>query len=123
MSFVVSTPPPCFLPAPPTAPAESVWYVYLARCADGTLYAGITNHLARRLAAHNAGTASRYTRVRRPVAFVWTEPHPDRAAATRRENALKKMPRAARLALIATSGGSPDRSAAADATPPVKPPA
>lgn len=45
----------------------SSWHVYLLRCADETLYCGITNDLTRRLARHNAGTASKYTRSRTPV--------------------------------------------------------
>ena len=44
-----------------------MYYVYLLRCADGTLYTGFTNDLARRLAAHNAGRGAKYTRGRRPV--------------------------------------------------------
>lgn len=76
------------------------WFCYLLKCADGTLYAGITNDLEKRLAAHNRGEASKYTRTRLPAAFAWTEPHPDRAAASRREMQLKKMRREEKLALI-----------------------
>ncbi|HEY7517838.1 MAG TPA: GIY-YIG nuclease family protein [Methylomirabilota bacterium] len=75
------------------------WCCYLLQCADGTLYAGITNALDRRLARHNAGTASKYTRTRRPVRLVWCEPARDRAAALRREAALKRLRRAAKQAL------------------------
>jgi len=75
--------------------------VYLLRCADGTLYCGWTVDLERRLAAHNAGRASRYTRSRRPVALAWSAPQPDRAAAMREEVRIKQLPRAAKLALIA----------------------
>jgi putative endonuclease len=76
------------------------WFCYLLECADGTLYAGITTSLDRRLVAHNLGSASKYTRARRPVRLVHTEPYPDRSTATRREAALKRMPRAAKLALL-----------------------
>lgn len=76
------------------------WHVYLLECADGTLYCGITNDLAKRLAAHNAGRASRYTRARLPVRVVWSEPCADRSAALRRELALKALPRRAKLALV-----------------------
>ena len=69
------------------------WFCYLLECADGTLYAGITNALDRRLAAHNAGSASKYTRARLPVRLVWIERGRDRAAASRREAALKALPR------------------------------
>jgi putative endonuclease len=76
------------------------WFCYLLECADGTLYAGITTSLDRRLAAHNLGSASKYTRARRPVRLVHAEPYPDRSAATRREAALKRLSRAAKLALL-----------------------
>ena len=76
------------------------WIVYLLRCRDGSLYTGITNDLARRLAAHRAGTASAYTRSRRPVRLAYREGQPDRGAALRREAAIKRLPRAAKLALV-----------------------
>ena len=75
--------------------------VYLLRCADDTLYCGWTVDVERRLAAHNAGKASRYTRSRLPVELAWTAPQPDRAAAMREELRIKRLPRAAKLALIA----------------------
>jgi putative endonuclease len=78
----------------------SRWIVYVLRCADGSLYTGITNDLARRLAAHRAGTASRYTRTRGPVRVVHREPASDRGAALRREAAIKRLPRSAKLVLI-----------------------
>lgn len=76
------------------------WHCYLLECADGTLYTGITNDLEKRLAAHNNGTASKYTRSRLPVQLVYAEPHADRAAASRREMAVKRLPRTAKLALL-----------------------
>jgi putative endonuclease len=76
------------------------WTVYVLRCGDGSLYTGITNDLRRRLAAHRAGTASRYTRARGPVRVVHREPAADRGAALRREAAIKRLPRSAKLALI-----------------------
>lgn len=79
--------------------ASSSWFVYLLRCADGTLYAGITTDLDRRVVEHNAGSGARYTRARRPVELIHAEPAADRSAASRREAALKKLPRAAKLAL------------------------
>ena len=48
-------------------------YTYILKCADGTFYCGWTNNLDRRLSAHNAGTASKYTRTRRPVRLVYRE--------------------------------------------------
>jgi len=79
--------------------------VYLLRCADGTLYCGWTNDLDRRVAAHNAGRASRYTRSRRPVELAWSQPQPDRGTAMREEIRIKQLPRAAKLALV--DRGSP----------------
>lgn len=79
---------------------EKRWHVYLLRCADGTLYAGMTNDLPKRLAAHNAGAASRYTRSRLPVALAWSERCASRSAALRREAAIKRLTRVQKQALI-----------------------
>ena len=76
------------------------WLCYLLRCADDSMYCGITNDLDKRLAAHNAGTASKYTRVRLPVELVYTESCADRAAASKREMDIKSLARAEKLALI-----------------------
>jgi putative endonuclease len=66
------------------------WYFYLVRCCDHTLYAGITTDLNRRLAEHNAGTASKYTRAKGPVRLVKWERLRSKSAAARREAAVKK---------------------------------
>jgi putative endonuclease len=76
-------------------------FVYLLRCADDSLYCGWTTDVARRLAAHQAGTASRYTRSRRPVALAAVVPAADRSAAMREEARIKQLSRAEKLALIA----------------------
>lgn len=78
----------------------SGWHCYMLECADGTLYTGITNDLEKRLAAHNSGTASKCTRSRLPVKLVFTEDMPDRAAASRREAQIKRLPRASKLELV-----------------------
>jgi predicted GIY-YIG superfamily endonuclease len=52
---------------------DTLWYCYLARCCDGSLYVGITTDLHRRMAEHNAGRGAKYTRSRRPVTLVWWE--------------------------------------------------
>jgi len=78
----------------------STWHVYVLRCADGTLYTGITTDLARRVEEHNSGEGARYTASRGPVALVYDEAAPDRSAASRREAAIKKLSRAEKLALI-----------------------
>ena len=79
------------------------WFCYLLRCADDTLYCGITNDLEKRLAAHNAGTASKYTRVRVPVELVFAESCADRSAASKREMEIKSLKRTDKLALIQSS--------------------
>jgi len=77
------------------------WFVYFVRCRDGSLYAGATNDLERRLAAHNGGRGAAYTRSRRPVRLTYWEKAGDRSAALRREAALKRLPRPAKLELVA----------------------
>jgi len=76
------------------------WVVYMLRCRDGSLYTGITNDLSKRLAAHRAGTGARYTRARLPVRLVYREARATRGAALRREAAIKRLRRAAKLALL-----------------------
>jgi len=78
------------------------WWVYVLRCADGTLYTGVTTAVARRLRQHNAGTASKYTRPRRPVELVYRQRATSHGAALRREAAIKRLTRRAKEALIGT---------------------
>jgi putative endonuclease len=78
-------------------------YVYLLRCADDSLYCGWTTDVRRRLAAHEAGTASRYTRSRRPVDLAAVIEVGDRSAALREEARIKRLPRAAKLRLAAAA--------------------
>ncbi len=80
--------------------AAPCWFVYLLRCADGSLYAGVTTDPERRLEEHNAGTGARYTRGRRPVVLAYLERAPDRAGACRREAAIKRLTRTDKLTLI-----------------------
>ena len=77
-------------------------FVYLLRCADGSLYCGWTDDVERRLAAHRAGKASRYTRSRLPVELAWVTEVADRSAAMREEARIKRLPRSAKLALLAS---------------------
>jgi putative endonuclease len=79
-------------------------YVYLLRCADESLYCGWTTDVERRLAAHLAGTASRYTRSRRPVELAAVIPVADRAAALREEARIKHLPRAEKLRVAVAFG-------------------
>lgn len=87
---------------PKPLPREKRWLVYVLRCADHSLYSGITLDLARRLSEHNqhAGRAAAYTWARRPVRLVYKEAHRGRAAASRREAEIKKMTKAAKERLI-----------------------
>lgn len=78
-----------------------MFFTYIVECADGSLYTGWTTDLTRRVAAHNAGRGAYYTRLRRPVRLVYWEHHATRAEAQRRENAIKRLRRAAKLELIA----------------------
>jgi uncharacterized protein (TIGR02453 family) len=77
------------------------WFVYLARCADGTLYTGVTTDPVRRERAHNAGRGAAYTRSRLPVSLVHLEPAVARGAALRRELAIKRLTRREKEAMVA----------------------
>ena len=76
-------------------------FFYLLRCADDSLYCGWTEDVERRLAAHRAGTASRYTRSRLPIELARVIEVADRSAALREEARIKRLSRAAKLALLA----------------------
>ena len=75
-------------------------FVYLLRCADGTLYCGWTTDVERRLSEHRAGAGSRYTRSRLPVELAAVLPVADRSAALREERRIKRLPRAQKLELL-----------------------
>ena len=77
-----------------------MWYVYILRCADGSLYAGSTTNLDHRLKTHNSGKGAKYTRSRRPVELAYWETAADKSGAFRREAAIKKLTRAEKLILI-----------------------
>ena len=85
---------------PKARPSGDKWFVYMMRCADGSLYTGITKDVIRRCQQHNAGTASRYTRSRRPVRLVYHEAHPSQNSALKRESAIKAMTRRGKLTVI-----------------------
>lgn len=78
------------------------WTVYIVRCADQTLYTGVARDLTARIAQHNAGRGAKYTRGRRPVQLVYREAAESRAAALRREIAIKRLQTAAKRKLIQT---------------------
>ncbi len=71
----------------------SQWFVYLLRCRDGSLYAGVTTDLDRRLKEHNSGKGGAFTRAKRPVKLVFKEAYPSRSAALKREAEIKHLPR------------------------------
>lgn len=77
-------------------------YTYLLRCADGTLYCGWTNDIEKRLAAHNSGKASKYTRSRLPAELVYYEIFETKQEAMSRESQIKRLSRRQKLALVAS---------------------
>lgn len=82
----------------------SEWFVYILRCADKTLYTGITTDIERRLKEHNAEKSdTRYTRARQPVALAYQESVESRSIALKREAQIKKLKRADKEQLINNS--------------------
>jgi putative endonuclease len=79
-----------------------LWYLYVLRCGDGSFYTGITNDVARRLADHQAGRGSRYTRAHLPVTVAALWRYDDRGAATQAEAAFKKLRRSTKQAFVET---------------------
>ena len=75
-------------------------YTYLLRCSDGTLYCGWTDNIEKRLAAHNSGKASKYTRSRLPVKLVYFETFETKQEAMSREARIKQLSRREKLALV-----------------------
>ncbi len=87
-----------------------MYYVYIVKCADETLYTGIATELERRIDEHNSSDkGAKYTRIRRPVSLVYSEEYPDRSLASKREYEIKKkMSRVQKLKLI-NDRESPDQ--------------
>lgn len=81
----------------------SLWFVYILRCADGTLYTGYTNDVDARVAKHNAGKGAKYTKSRLPVVACHIEGHDSKSLAMKREYSIKQLTRAEKLALIGDS--------------------
>lgn len=80
------------------------YWVYILRCADGTLYTGLTTDVDRRLRKHNEGKGARYTRGRGPVAVAYLEEAASLRGALRREREIKMMGRGAKLELCRSQG-------------------
>ena len=76
------------------------WFVYMLECADGSLYTGVSNDLAKRVEKHNAGKGAKYTRSRLPVKLVYSETAPDKGEALKKEIKMKQLSRAEKLKLI-----------------------
>lgn len=77
-----------------------MWKVYIVRCADDSLYTGITTDLERRIKEHNESKGAKYTRARGPVELVYSAEFKDRSEATKEELRIKSLGREAKLALI-----------------------
>jgi putative endonuclease len=70
------------------------WHMYVVECGDGSFYCGITTDLQRRLNEHNTSDrGAKYTRARRPVKLIYSEPHPDRSSASIAEAFFKRLSR------------------------------
>jgi putative endonuclease len=76
------------------------WTLYIIRCADNTLYTGITTDLDSRIKAHNAGKGAKYTRGRGPVEVVWFESGLREGQARKREMEVKKLDRKEKMELV-----------------------
>lgn len=79
---------------------DKPWYVYLLKCADDTLYTGITTDVNRRLNEHNKGTGAKYTKTRRPVVLVAVSEASNRSEASKEEYRIKQLTRKEKLLLI-----------------------
>lgn len=99
------------MPAGASSSHAQEWFVYVIGADDGSLYAGITTDLARRWQQHVSGTGAKYFRGRRPVAVVYLERGHDRASAARRELAIKRLSRAAKLKLLDSSANQVETAA------------
>jgi putative endonuclease len=76
------------------------YFVYILECADKSLYTGITTDVKRRFTEHKNGAGGHFTRAKKAKRIVYTEQHPDRSSAQRREAEIKTWPREKKLALI-----------------------
>ncbi|MEW8505493.1 MAG: GIY-YIG nuclease family protein [Candidatus Thiodiazotropha sp.] len=79
---------------------SQIWYVYMVRCTDRTLYTGIAKDLVKRMGEHNSGMGAKYTRGRTPVELVFVESANSQGEALRREYQIKQMSRDQKLRII-----------------------
>lgn len=80
---------------------ETIWYLYILQCKDGSLYTGITPNVQKRLEAHRAGKGAKYTRGRGPLELVYQEACGSHSEALKREHEVKAMSREKKLAILA----------------------
>lgn len=81
---------------------EKLWYVYILKCGDGTLYTGITDDVSARLQAHREGKGAKYTRGRGPLELVYQEIAENHSAAAKREWQIKQLKKQEKLVLCST---------------------
>lgn len=79
-------------------------YVYIVKCSDGTYYTGYTNHIKKRINAHNQGKGAKYTRGRRPVTLKYVETYDTKSEAMSREYRIKQLSRKEKQNLIRKKG-------------------
>ena len=79
---------------------ETIWYLYILRCKDNTLYTGITTDVEKRLEAHRSGKGAKYTRGRGPLELVYREVCGSHSDALKRELEIKKLPREEKRKLL-----------------------
>lgn len=78
------------------------WFVYILKCSDDTLYTGITNNVSKRIEDHEKGVGAKYTKGRSPFQLLFTEKHPNRSSASKREIEIKSFSKIEKLALTKT---------------------
>lgn len=79
---------------------QAVWFIYVVRCRDNSLYCGITKNLKKRVKQHNDGTGAKYTRSRRPVKLVWVTHRTLKSDAMRLEHKFKSLTKAQKEATV-----------------------
>jgi putative endonuclease len=77
-----------------------MWYVYILKCKDSSLYTGSTTDISRRLSEHNSGKGGNYARMRYPVKLLLTEPYQSRSIAQKREAQIKRWTKDKKLAFV-----------------------
>ena len=87
---------------------ESIWYLYILRCKDDTLYTGITTDVEKRLEAHRSGRGAKYTRGRAPLELVYRETCGSHSDALKREHQIKALSREDKQKLIKNQGNPGD---------------